>query len=65
MSKISDHPTAALIKRLEEQDKKIRDLSIDVAVLKDLLIRTVKMLARHEALGNLPPLPKRGPKLVK
>jgi hypothetical protein len=60
-NKISEHPTTKLIKKIEEQEKKIQALEIDVTVLRDLLLRTVRMLAKMEMEGTL----KKTPALLK
>lgn len=52
--KVIEHPNTRLIKIIEKQQKEIRDLQVDVLVLKDLLVRTVRMLARAENQGLLP-----------
>lgn len=50
-----------LKKKIEEQAKMIEALRLDVLVLKDLLKRTVQMLAKLEMEGGL----KKGPRLFK
>lgn len=60
-SKVIEHPNIALRKKVELQEKQIQVLKIDVLVLKDLLQRTVRMLARLEMEGGL----KKGPRLFK
>jgi hypothetical protein len=60
-SKVIEHPVHALRRKVEEQSKQIEALKIDVIVLKDLLQRTVRMLAKLEMEGGL----KKGPRLFK
>lgn len=43
--KIIEHPSAMLNRKIQEQQKKIDALQIDVSVLRDLLRRTIKMLS--------------------
>lgn len=49
--KVIDHPSTKLAKKIAEQSKEIQALKIDVAVLRDLLVRTVRILAKHEKEG--------------
>lgn len=51
--KIITHPHTILNKRMKEQEKQIAALKIDVEVLRDLLHRTIKMLAKYEDQGIL------------
>lgn len=60
--KVIEHPNSKLVKKIEEQQKKIKALEIDVLVLRDLLLRTVRMLAKLETEGAFG---KKGPKLFK
>jgi hypothetical protein len=60
-SKVLEHPTAQLKKKIEEQSKMIEALKIDVLILKDLLKRTVQILAKLESEGAV----KKGPRLFK
>lgn len=46
MSKITEHPNTKLATKVKEQELQIRDLTIDLAVMRDLLARTVRILAR-------------------
>jgi hypothetical protein len=57
--KVIEHPTAVLKRKVEEQSKMIEALKIDVLVLKDLLKRTIQMLARLEMERG------KGPRLFK
>lgn len=59
--KVIEHPTTALKRRCEEQLKQIEALKIDVVVLRDLLQRTVRMLAKLEVERGL----NKGPRLLK
>lgn len=49
--KIIEHPSTALNRKINEQRKEIDALKVDVAVLRDLLHRTIKMLATYEEDG--------------
>ncbi len=57
--KILDHPVLHLKKVVEDQNRKIRDLGIEIAVLRGLLSRTVRLLAKLD-IDKI-----RKPKLVK
>ena len=46
MSKIIDHPITKLKKQVSELEKKVRDLEVDQAVLRDLLARTIKVVQK-------------------
>lgn len=46
--KVIEHPSTRLIRQIEAQAKVVEALKMDVLVLKDLLKRTVQMLARYE-----------------
>lgn len=59
-SKVTEHPYTRFVKEIEEQGKKIVALEIDVSVLRDLLLRTVRMLARSDVK-----FPEKGPWLLK
>jgi hypothetical protein len=63
--KVTEHPNTKLLRKVQEQEKKIRALEIDVVVLRDLLLRTVRMLAKVEAEGWFGDKKKKGPKLLK
>lgn len=52
MKKVIEHPTTRLIRQLEAQNKEIQALKIDIVVLRDLLLRTVRMLARAELVNG-------------
>lgn len=51
--KIIEHPSAALHRKITEQRKELDAMKIDIAVLRDLLQRTIKMLAMYEDAGSL------------
>jgi hypothetical protein len=64
--KVTHHPATKLLKQIEEQQRQIQALTIDILVLRDLLARTIHMLARLENQGLLPiPEPKKKLKLTK
>ena len=51
--KIIEHPSTALNRKINEQRKELDAMKVDVAVLRDLLHRTIKMLALYEDAGSL------------
>jgi hypothetical protein len=51
--KIIEHPSTALNRKINEQRKEIDAMKVDIAVLRDLLHRTIKMLAIYEDAGSL------------
>ena len=51
--KIFEHPHFRLQKRIDELEKEVQALKIDQAVLKDLLLRTINIMARYEKAGVL------------
>lgn len=53
--KIIEHPSTRLAKLVEEQSKEIQALRLDVQVLRDLLKRTVRIMAKYENDGLLKP----------
>lgn len=50
--KIVEHPNTRLTKEIDEQKRKIDALTVDVLVLRDLLLRTVRILAKYEQMGG-------------
>lgn len=46
VSKIIDHPVTKLKKQVSELEKKLRDMEVDQSVLKDLLMRTIKIVQK-------------------
>ena len=61
MSKIIDHPVVKLKKQVHDLEKKVKDLEVDLAVLKDLLIRTIRIVKKLDAQNQL----KSKPNIVK
>jgi hypothetical protein len=53
VTKIIEHPNTRLVRKIEQQEKQIKALMIDVGVLRDLLTRTVQLLAKLEAESGL------------
>lgn len=45
---IIEHPSTLLSNKVEEQEKIIQQLKIDVSILRDLLARTVRIMARQK-----------------
>lgn len=46
--KVIELPNSRLVREIEKQNKQIQALKLDVVVLRDLLLRTVRILARYE-----------------
>jgi len=51
--KIIEHPSTRLARLVEKQHKEIQALRLDVQVLRDLLTRTVRIMAKYENEGLL------------
>lgn len=51
--KVTVHPTTKLIKQIEELQKQNASMEVDMMVLRDLLLRTVRIVAMLEN-GTLP-----------
>lgn len=58
VKKVIELPNSRLAREIEKQNKQIQALKLDVVVLRDLLLRTVRILARYENQLPLPPVKK-------
>ena len=46
MSKVTQHPNTRLLKKIEELEKQNKAITLDLLIVRDLILRTIRIIAR-------------------
>lgn len=49
MSKLTLHPNTRLLKKVEELEKQNKSIMLDLLIVRDLILRTIRIIAKMDA----------------
>jgi hypothetical protein len=48
MSKVTQHPNTRLLKKIEELEKQNKLITLDLLIVRDLILRTIRIIAKQD-----------------
>lgn len=48
MSKVTQHPNTRLLKKIEELERQNKAITLDLLIVRDLILRTIRIIARTD-----------------
>jgi len=48
MSKLTQHPNTRLLKKIEELEKQNKAITLDLLIVRDLILRTIRIIAKMD-----------------
>lgn len=61
MSKVTQHPNTRLLKKIEELERQNKAITLDLLIVRDLILRTIRIIAKVDMSKPLQ-MPEKDPK---